>query len=79
MAQGIRNLCANAGDTRDMGLIPGWGRSPGGGNGNLFQSSCLENSMDWGGWQAAVCWVAESEVTEHTNKKESSNAGNEGQ
>ena len=35
----------------DMGLIPGSGRSPGGGNGNTLQYSCLENSMDGGAWQ----------------------------
>ena len=71
MAQVIKNLCANTGDTRDMGLIPGWGGFPGGGNGNSFQYSCLENAMDRGAWQAAVCWVAESEwqTHKHTNKK----------
>ena len=42
----IKHLPANAGDTRDVGLIPGSGRSPRGGNGNLPQSSCLENSLD---------------------------------
>ena len=41
----------NAGDTRDVGLISGSGRSPGGGNGNPFQYSCLENPMDRGAWQ----------------------------
>ena len=40
----IKNLPANAGDARDVGLIPGWGRSPGGGNGNLLLYSFLENS-----------------------------------
>ena len=39
----VKNLPANAGDTRDMGLIPGLGRSPGEGNGNPLQYSCLEN------------------------------------
>ena len=39
---------ANAGDTREVGLIPGLGRSPGVGNGNPFQYSCLESSMDRG-------------------------------
>ena len=39
----VKNLPANAGDTGDMGLIPGSGRSPGGGHGNLLQCSCLEN------------------------------------
>ena len=46
------NPPANTGDTRDMGLIPGSGRSPGEGNGNPFQYSCLENSMDRRAWQA---------------------------
>ena len=39
----VKNLPANAGDIRDMGLIPGSGRSPGGGHGNPLQYSCLEN------------------------------------
>ena len=42
----VNNLNANERDSRDMGLIPGLGRSPGVGNGNLFEYSCLENSMD---------------------------------
>ena len=41
----IQNLPANAGDMRDVGSIPGSGRSPGGGHGNSFQCSCLENPM----------------------------------
>ena len=44
----VKNLPANAGDTRDVGSIPGSGRSPGIGNGNPLQHSCLENSMDRG-------------------------------
>ena len=47
----VNNPPANAGD---LGLIPGLGRSPGGGNGNPLQYSCLENSMDRGAWQATV-------------------------
>ena len=47
----LKNTLANAGDT---GLIPGSGRSPGEGNDNLLQYSCLENPMDRGGWQATV-------------------------
>ena len=47
-AQLVKYLPANAGDTRDVGLIPGSGRSPGGGNGNPLQYSCLENSVDRG-------------------------------
>ena len=48
----IKNLPANAGDTRDLGLMPGLGRFPGGGNGNPIQYSFLGNSMDRGAWQA---------------------------
>ena len=44
----VKNLPANAGDIRDMGLIPGLGKSPGVGNVTLFQYSCLENSMNRG-------------------------------
>ena len=47
----LKNTLANAGDTD---LIPGSGRSPGEGNDNLLQYSCLENPMDRGGWQATV-------------------------
>ena len=49
-----KNLPANAGDAGDAGLIPGPGRSPGGGNGNPLQYSCLENPLDRGAWQATV-------------------------
>ena len=42
----VKNLPANAGDPRDSGLSPGLGGSPGVGNGNPLQHSCLENSMD---------------------------------
>ena len=44
----IKNLPTNAGDIRDVGLIPGSGRSPGGENGNPLQYLCLENPMDRG-------------------------------
>jgi len=50
----VKNLLANAGDIRHAGLISGSGRSPGGGNGNPLQMSCLENSMNKGAWCAAV-------------------------
>ena len=46
----VKNLSASAGDKRDVGLIPGSGRSPGG-NGNPLQYFCLENPMDRGAWQ----------------------------
>ena len=57
----VKNLPANIGDTRDLGLIPGSGRSPQVGNGNPLQYSCLlENPMDRGAWQATVHEAAES-------------------
>ena len=56
----VKNPPANAGEARDMGLIPGLGRSPRRGNGNLFQYSCLENSMNRGAWWATVHGVAKS-------------------
>ena len=54
----VKNLPANTRDAGDLSLIPGSGRSPGGGNGNPFQCSCLENPMDRGAWQAIVHGVA---------------------
>ena len=48
--------------TGDVGLIPGLGRSPGEGNGNPLQDSCLENPMDRGAWQAAVHGGAKSQI-----------------
>ena len=54
VAPQVKNPPANAGDTRDAGLIPGLGRSPGEGNGYPLQYSCLENSVDRGAWWAAV-------------------------
>ena len=50
----VKNPPANAGDIRDMGSIPGSGRSPGEGHGNPLQYSCLENPMDRGVWWATV-------------------------
>ena len=49
---------ANAGDIKDVGSIPGLGRSPGGGHGNPLQYSCLENPKDRGVWLATVHSVA---------------------
>ena len=51
---------ASASNAGDLGLIPGSGRSPGEGNGNPLQYSCLENPMDWGAWWAAVHGVTKS-------------------
>ena len=56
----VKNLPANTGDIRDVGSIPGSGRSPGGGHGNPLQYSCLENAMDRGAWRATVHGVAKS-------------------
>ena len=58
----VKNLLANAGDIRDVGLIPGSGRSPGGENGNLLQYLCLENPMDRGAYQATVHGVAKNQT-----------------
>ena len=54
MALVLKNPPANVEDVGETGLIPGWGRSPGGGHGNPLQYSCLENSMDRGAWRATV-------------------------
>ena len=58
----VNNLPANAGDVKDAGLIPWSERSPGGGHGNSFQYSCLENPMDRRAWQATVHKVAECQT-----------------
>ena len=56
----VKNPPAKAGDIRDTGSIPGSGRSPGEGNGNPLQYSCLKNPMDRGAWWATVHGVAQS-------------------
>ena len=66
MAQPVKNVPANAGDARDVGLIPESGRFPGEGNGNPLQYSCLENSMDRRAWLATVHGVTETDSTEQT-------------
>ena len=58
----VKNPPANAGDLRDVGLIPRSGRSPGEGHGNSVQYSCLENPMDRGAWWATVYGVAKSQT-----------------
>ena len=56
----VKNMPANVGDERDVDFIPGSGRSPGEGNGNALQCSCLENPMDRGAWQVIVRGVTKS-------------------
>ena len=58
----VKNLPAIAGDSRDWGLIPGSGRSPGRGKVNPLQYSCLGNPMNRGAWWAAVHGVAKSQT-----------------
>ena len=62
----VKNLPANAGDVRHTSLIPGWGRSPGGGHGNALQYCCLESPMDREAWQVAIHKFAELDITEVT-------------
>ena len=62
MALVLNNLASHAGDVRDLGLIPGLGRYPGGGHGNPLQYSCLENPIDRGAWRATVPRVAQSQT-----------------
>ena len=58
----VRNPLATAGDVKDVGSVPGSGRSPRGGHGNPLQYSYLGNSMDRGAWQAAVHRVTKSQI-----------------
>ena len=58
----VKDLPANAGDTRDMGSTPGLGRSLGGGHDNPLQYSCLENPMHRGAWWAIVHVIARSQT-----------------
>ena len=63
----VKNLPVNTGDIRGMDLIPGLGRSPGGGHGNPLWYSCLENNMDRGAWWPTVHRVTEElDITEVT-------------
>ena len=63
---GVKNPAATTGDPRDMGLIPGSGRSLGGRHGNPLQYSCLVNLMDRGACQATVHGVVECSMAETT-------------
>ena len=68
----VKNLPSNARNIRDVGLIPGLGRSTGGGHSNPLQYYCLENCMDKGAWQATVHRVAQNpdmtEASKHACK-----------
>ena len=58
----VKNPSANTGDMRDVGSIPGSGKSHGEGHGNPLQYSCLDNPMDRGAWQATIHRVAMSQT-----------------
>ena len=62
----MENLPADERDAGDSDLIPGLGRSSGGGNGNPLQYSCLENPVDREAWKATIHGVTESDTTKHT-------------
>ena len=64
----VKNAPANAGDTGDVGLIPGSGRYTGEENGHPLQYSCLESSMDRGAWWATVHGIAESDMNEQLSR-----------
>ena len=71
----VKNLLANAGNTRDAGSVPGLGRSPGEGNGTQLQYSCLENSIDIGAWRATVHGVAKSQTQLSTHIHQNTQKG----
>ena len=74
----VKNSLARAGDTRNVGSIPGLGRSPGGGNGNPLHYSCLGNPMDRGVWRAIVHGVAkDSDMTQQLNTTTTTKMRNE--
>ena len=66
MAQTVKASVYNAGD---LGSIPGLGRSPGEGNGNPLQDSCLVNLMDRGAWKTTLNGVTESDMTERVTRE----------
>ena len=63
----IKNLPASVGDSKDIDWIPGLGRAPGEGNGNLLEYSSLEDSMDRRAWQVTVHGAPGSDTSEHTS------------
>ena len=76
----VKHPPANAGDIRNMGSIPGSGKTPRGGHGNPLQYSCLENPMDRGTWQAVVHRITKSQtqpkwlsMQAHTDNSQSHN------
>ena len=69
-----QDLVAKAGDAGGLGFIPESGRSPGGGNGNPLQCSCLENPVDRGAWRAIVHRVTNSWTTERLNTDDKTSA-----
>ena len=71
MALVVKNSPTSAQDVREVGLIPGLGRSPGEGNGNPLQYSCLENPMDRGAWWATAHGVARVRHDLATQERES--------
>ena len=73
----VKHLPDNAGDTRDVSLIPGLGRSPGKGNGNPPQYSCLENPTDRGAWRATAHGVTKSQ-TQLSDQTTAANPGTDG-
>ena len=77
MALVVKNLPANVGDARDLGSIPGLGRSPAGGNGNPLQYSCLENSKERGTWQGVIQGAAKSRIQWSTHTEQTTTRGKE--
>ena len=71
----VKNLLANAGNTRDAGSVSGLGRSPGEGNGTQLQYSCLENSIDRRAWRATVHGVAKSQTQVSTHIHQNTQKG----
>ena len=66
-ARVVKSPPTNAGDRREVGLVPGSGRSPGAGNDNPVQYSCLENQMDRETWWATVHQVTDLDTTDQTH------------